>query len=308
MPRRGWSTIATPGGWFEVIRGPRPPSVQWPVAAKGTGKGKGKEKPAGSAAEKKGDGKRQSASTSQKKVPSPKGQSKVDRLQAALQALGPEESVVKTALVEAINSAKAEAPKPVHPQQKVAEASARVGRLEAALRLLGEDDPDAEPLKVALKQARMQARVRPVGERLDLCLQYVARVKKQLTRAEDQVREAREAHAQMEEKLANGLRDLEALRAEASAQPRSCPEPVTPRQGMEVDPNEELIRLRAQVAELQERQAGQEADSSRKKARTTELSLTTAITSHGKGGVENPSVVMSSLIEAADSALREAGR
>ena len=211
---------------------------------------------------------------------------------------------VKTALVEAINLAKAKAPKPVHPQQKVAEASARVGRLEAALRLLGEDDPDAEPLKVVLKQARMQARVRPVGERLDLCLQYVARVK----RAEDQVREAREAHAHMEEKFANGLRDLEALRAEASAQPRSCPEPVTPRQEMEVDPNEELIRLRVQVAELQERPVGQEADSSRKKARTTELSLTTAITSHWKGGVENPSVVMSSLIEATDSVLREAGR
>ena len=32
-------------------------------------------------------------------------------------------------------------------------------------------------------------------------------------------REAREAFAQMEEKLANGLRDLEVLRVEASAQP-----------------------------------------------------------------------------------------
>ena len=95
--------------------------------------------------------------------------------------------------------------------KKVADVAARVGRLEAALQLLGEDDPDAEPLKVALKQARMQARVRPVGERLDLCLQYVARVKKQVARAEDQVREAREALAQMEEKLANGLRDLEVL-------------------------------------------------------------------------------------------------
>ena len=194
------------------------------------------------------------------------------------------------------------------PQQKVADAAARVGRLEAALQLLGEDDPDAEPLKVALKQARMQARVRPVGERLDLCLQHVARVKKQVARAEDQVREAREVFAQMEEKLANGLRDLEVLRAEASAQPRHCPEPSTPRQGMEVDPNEEVIRLRAQVAELQERQVGQEADSSRKKARTTEVSLTNVTPVLGGGGVENPSsLVMSSLIEAANSVLR-AGR
>ena len=30
MCRKGWNTVATPAGWFEVIRGPRPPSVQWP--------------------------------------------------------------------------------------------------------------------------------------------------------------------------------------------------------------------------------------------------------------------------------------
>ena len=179
MVRRGWTQIEVPKGWTQVIRGRRPPSVKWPVT------------------EEKGDGKRNlsAASSSQKKAPSqskpaPKAQSKVDRLQAALKALGREESVVKTALVEAINSAKAEFPKPVHPQQKAADAAARVGRLEAALRLLGEDDPDPESLKVALKQARMHAR-----ERLDLCLQHVVRVKKQVARAEDQVREAREAHA-----------------------------------------------------------------------------------------------------------------
>ena len=30
MGRKGWNTVATPAGWFEVIRGPRPPSVQRP--------------------------------------------------------------------------------------------------------------------------------------------------------------------------------------------------------------------------------------------------------------------------------------
>ena len=39
MGRRGWSAVSTPAGWYEVIRAPRPPSVQWP---KGQGKGKGK--------------------------------------------------------------------------------------------------------------------------------------------------------------------------------------------------------------------------------------------------------------------------
>ena len=48
--------------------------------------------------------------------------------------------------------------------QKFAEASARVGRLEAALKVLGEEDPDAEPLKAALKQARIHARVDCPGQ------------------------------------------------------------------------------------------------------------------------------------------------
>ena len=163
MPRRGWSSITTPSGWYEVIRGPRPPSVQWPLAPKGQGKGKG--------------GKPVAVPRAPQKIPQ-KAQSKVGRLEAALQALGQEQSSARSALEEALKTAKAEVPKQVHPQQRVAEASARVERLEAALKLLGEDDPHAEPLKIALKRAKSQAQVRPVGERLDLCLQYIARVKK----------------------------------------------------------------------------------------------------------------------------------
>ena len=193
MPRRGWSAIATPSGWFEVIRGPRPPSVKWPLATMGQGNGKGKPKPVAAVA-------------APQKV---WVQSNVARLEAALQALGQEQSIAMSALEEALKTAKEDVPKPMHPEQ---EASARVGRLEAALKMLGENDPDAEPLKAALKQARIHARVRPVGERLDLCLQYTARVKKQLARAEEQVRTAQEVQRQTVEKLNNGLRDLEVLR------------------------------------------------------------------------------------------------
>ena len=28
--RRGWKSLDTPTGWAQIIRGPRPPSVQWP--------------------------------------------------------------------------------------------------------------------------------------------------------------------------------------------------------------------------------------------------------------------------------------
>ena len=93
------------------------------------------------------------------------------RLEVALKALGQEQSPAKSALEEALKMTKEDVPKPVHPQQRCAEASVRVERLEAALKVLGEEDPDAEPMKAALKQARIHARVRPVGERFDLCLQ-----------------------------------------------------------------------------------------------------------------------------------------
>ena len=32
MTRRGWRAVETPQGWFNVIRGPRPPSEKWPMA------------------------------------------------------------------------------------------------------------------------------------------------------------------------------------------------------------------------------------------------------------------------------------
>ena len=211
MPRRGWTAIATPSGWYDVIRGPQPPSVQWPVSTKGKGtKGQGKGK---------GIPKPVAAVAAPQKV---QGNSKVARLEAALQALGQEQSSARSAVEEALKTAKEEVPKPMHPEQRTVEAGARVQRLEAALTALGENDSDAEPLKAALKQARSQARVRPMGERLDLCLQYVARVKKQVAKAEEQVRAAQEVLRQTQEKLKNGLRDLEVLRAEASEQPERC--------------------------------------------------------------------------------------
>ena len=33
MPRRGWRAVEVPEGWLQVLRGPRPASVQWPRAA-----------------------------------------------------------------------------------------------------------------------------------------------------------------------------------------------------------------------------------------------------------------------------------
>ena len=69
---------------------------------------------------------------------------------------------------------------------------------------------------------------------------------------------------------------------------------------MEVDPNEELISLRAEVTELQsDRQPIQGSESSRSKNASWFLQ---------GGGAHNPSLVMCNLIEAADSELEFVGR
>ena len=139
LPRRGWSVIATPSGWFEVIRGPRPPAVQWPIVSKGQGKGKGTKKQATAVAEPK------------------KFQSKLElkghvaSIEAAIRALGSNpEPTVLASLKEALQTAKdIKEPKPAReavsrsPDEVRADAVARVASLEAAIAALGDHDDQA---------------------------------------------------------------------------------------------------------------------------------------------------------------------
>ena len=97
MPRTGWTAIATPSGLCDVVRGPRPPSVQWPVSSKGKGtKGQG---------EGKGNPKPVAAVAAPQKV---QGNSKVARLEAALQAFGQEQSSARLAVEKALKTVKEE--------------------------------------------------------------------------------------------------------------------------------------------------------------------------------------------------------
>ena len=113
----------------------------------------------------------------QKKVHKVMPKSKVESIQAAISALGPDpDSTVLSSLREALQkNPRQEAGR--SPNERVEEAKARVARLEGALQLLGVDSPDAEPIKVVLETARGQCRVLPVGERLDSCLKFVDRAK-----------------------------------------------------------------------------------------------------------------------------------
>ena len=119
MPRRGWSAITTPSGWHKVICGPST------VASRFEGEGQGQREAAFT----------RRFSTSE---------------ESAVEG-GPSRSCI-AGFGEPSRWRRKMFRSQLHPQQRTAEASTRVARLKAALQMLGEDDPDAEPLKVARRR------------------------------------------------------------------------------------------------------------------------------------------------------------
>ena len=257
--------------WRTILRGPRPPPGSW---QRGT-----RQQTNSSSTPAKGTG-----GFNQGRAPLQQNRSRVSH--------GPG------------NSGVAQPPQRLSPDERVSEARARVLRLEAALQVLGEDSPEGLPIKEALKKARDQSRALPIGERLDSTLKFVQRSRARIEKIQADL--TREQHL-----LQQALESLQRLRDEAiNSVPDSTPNgrPPVP---MDVEnPVEEVRRLRAQVAELQQaRASGQETDESRaKKART--LSVPTPALDVGPvhgvvGGSSRASDVMQTLIDAADSTLKE---
>ena len=168
---------------------------------------------------------------------------KVARLEAAVSALGDQESTAKGALQEALWKARMEAKVVRHPQERAAQAADRISRLQSALDLLEHDSPDAEPLTASLKKVQEKSRVRPLGKRLDSCLQFIERAQ---GRVEARILEAQDDKRLAESQLAQAQEDLVRMRVEANVSDDPPPEHI-PR----CDPNEEVQRLRAQVAKLE---------------------------------------------------------
>ena len=137
MPRKGWSSLETPTGWYQVIRGPRPQAVQWP--------------------------RQQRRSSSSWWQPGGLNQGRPPHQQSVKSSKGFAKPAVSPPSVR------------LSPDERVAEARARVARLEAALQVLGETSPEAQPIQEALRKARAQCRVQPVGERLDSTLKFIQR-------------------------------------------------------------------------------------------------------------------------------------
>ena len=218
--------------WRTIVRGPRPPSVGWPRAPRFNSS---------------------AASTMCSGGPSHGRAAHHQQVRHASKGNGkssvPQPSVVR-----------------LSPDERVAEARARVVRLEAALQVLDEESPEAQLIKEALLKAREQSRVQPVGERLDSTLKFILRSRVRIEKIQAGL-------TREQVLLQQAMESLERLRDEAaSSVPEQVRRPQTP---MDVEnPEEEVRRLRAQVAELQhERATRQEVEESKaKKARVLSTS------------------------------------
>ena len=168
MPRKGWSSVPVPGGWLQVVRGPRPPSVRWPLAERNS-----------------------SVVPQGRQLPkTPTGQTKVRNLQAALDVLGTEDSKVKEELQAALQRAKEHVAKPVQsvrlsPEAAKTAARLKVDRLEKAVEALGDyDGPELAGLKQALKKARELAQELPIDVQITQCKEFIERSEKRLAKME----------------------------------------------------------------------------------------------------------------------------
>ena len=64
------------------------------------------------------------------------------------------------------------------PREAISEERGRVGKLEVAINALREDEPAVTGLKEALHQARLQAQVRPVDDRIKVRKMFIERWRK----------------------------------------------------------------------------------------------------------------------------------
>ena len=107
MPRKGWTSFPTPHGFFEVIRGPRPKSEEWPRHQQWHSWSKGWW-PAVSEASKPRVQRRWQRGTAPRASPDEvkaAARSRIERLQSALDALGETESAEARGLQAALKGA-----------------------------------------------------------------------------------------------------------------------------------------------------------------------------------------------------------
>ena len=146
-------------GWVKVLRGRRPPSVQWPLAQKNPPKAEPNNLSGGGRRWRK---KPESGSPADSRVRS---------LEAALKVLGPEDQVVREGLEASLQRATA-AQRPSGqqrisqtPDSIVAVAREKVAKLEKVMEVLqGTSGAEVDAVRTALDRARVAAQEKPLTE------------------------------------------------------------------------------------------------------------------------------------------------
>ena len=211
---------------------------------------------------------------------------------------------------------------PATPTRRFRRQRGRVGKLEVAISALGEDDPAVTGLKEALRQARSQAQVRPVHDRTKATKMFIERsrkrvdsVREEITKAQAAVLEAQAKLTKEEEALEDGLKRLNSLQHEADGLSEQGPPPTVP-----ADFAREWAELRTCVQALQAEEDDLRAEVARQNVEgrpENARSLTvpspdllmgdSSVQSHSVLAIRscrNPSSVMETLIDQADSSVK----
>ena len=120
----------------------------------------------------------------------------------------------------------------------------RVSKLEAALRVVGEDDDTAPNLREALKRARQQAVPLSIPDKVAQCESYLERARKREAVSRELLLRAQAELTRLSAEVAEGEQRLATLRAELER-------PQTP--VVTVDMSAEVQRLRVLVEQLSKR-------------------------------------------------------
>ena len=146
MPRKGWSEAPTE--WVQIVRGPRPKSAKWPLAAGHSG------------AARSPSGKGGATAPVQCRRGSQDGSANPTRQEG----------------------------RGLPPDEVMANARARVLKLEAAIAAVGESDPTCATLREALARAKSQAQERPVADRMKHTNIFIERARKRVSSLQEDVK------------------------------------------------------------------------------------------------------------------------
>ena len=178
MPRRGRhvSEDLSRAVWQEILRGPRPPAARWPTVQ-------------GSRQRQRSQGVRESMQVRQESI-----------LGRGF-AQGRRGSTGGRQQDGAANPTRQEG-RGLPPDEVMANARARVSKLEAAIAAVGDSDPTCATLREALARAKSQAQERPVADRIKHTNIFIERAKKRVHALQEDVKMAQAAVVVAQEKLA----------------------------------------------------------------------------------------------------------